>query len=76
MAAKLALSAQDVVGESLVRDDRRNRLVRVDIMGRRIRSLDPATGAYRLWPVPGHPTSIGLCTDGSAIPGMQRLICR
>ena len=75
MAAVLALAAADVVGESIVWDDRRNRLVWVDIIGRRIRAYDPQTGAQHLWPLNGRPTSIGLCADGGAILGMERHIC-
>ena len=44
MAAGLALASGDIVGESLVWDDRRGRLAWVDIIGRRIQALDPATG--------------------------------
>ena len=75
MKARLVFAAQDQVGESLIWDARRNRLVWVDIIGRRIHALDPATGIHSLWPLEGRPTSIGLCADGSAIVGMERHIC-
>ena len=75
MTARMVLAAGDVVGESLIWDDERNRLVWVDIVRRRIRALDPATGAHRLWATQGRPTSIGLAADGSAILGMERHIC-
>ena len=76
MTARMVLAAGDVVGESLIWDDERNRLVWVDIVRRRIRALDPATGVHRLWATQGRPTSIGLAADGSAILGMERHICR
>lgn len=71
----LVLAAQDVVGESIVWDSRRKRLVWVDIIGRRIHALDPITGAHQIWPMAGRPTSIGLCSDGRAILGLERYIC-
>lgn len=76
MDAVVAFDAGDIVGESLVWDDRRARLVWVDIIGRRIHAFDPATGDHRLWPMPFRPTSICLCADGSALVGSERHICR
>lgn len=75
MDAELAFAACDIVGESAVWDDQRKRLVWVDIIGRRIHALDPCTGKHQLWPVKGRPTSIGLCSDGGAIVGMERFVC-
>jgi sugar lactone lactonase YvrE len=72
--ARLVFDAQDIAGESLVRDDRRGRLVRIDIIGRRIRAPDPATGAHQSWETPGRVTSIGLCEDGGATVGLERHI--
>ena len=76
MGVSLVLAAQDVVGESAVWDDRRGRLVWVDIIGRRIHALEPDSGAHQVWRVQGRPTSIGLRDDGGAIVGMERQICR
>ena len=75
MICNLVLAAEDVVGESIVWDSGRKRLVWVDIIGRRIHGLDPITGAHQIWPVAGRPTSIGLCSDGKAILGFERHIC-
>ncbi|MCA3442845.1 MAG: SMP-30/gluconolactonase/LRE family protein [Rhodobacter sp.] len=75
MDARLILAARDIVGESTVWDDRRGRLVWVDIIGRRIQAFDPVTGRHQIWPVTGRPTSIGLRSDGGAIVGMERCIC-
>lgn len=72
--AELILAAEDTVGESLVWDDRRNILAWVDIIGRRIHRLDPATGAHEVWPTPGRVTSIGLREDGGAIVGLERRV--
>lgn len=74
MDAALAFAAEDVVGESPVWDDRRACLVWVDIVGRRIHRLDPATGAHEAWPTPARVTSIGLRADGGAIVGLERQI--
>ena len=72
----LILAARDVVGESLVWDDRRQCLAWVDIIGRRIQAFDPVTGSHEVWPLTQRPTSIGLCQDGGAIIGLERHICR
>lgn len=66
------IDARDIVGESIVWDDRLNRLVWIDIIGRRIHRLDPATGAAELWETPDFPTSLGLRKDGGAIVGLLR----
>jgi sugar lactone lactonase YvrE len=75
MTTKLVLAAEDIVGESIVWDDRRNRLVWVDIIGRRIHGFFPGTGVHVVWNVAGRPTSIGLRHDGGAIVGMERHVC-
>jgi len=76
MQARMVLAARNVVGESLLWDATRKRLVWVDIIGRRIHALDPMTDDHSIWPLSGRPTSIGLCADGSALVGMERHICR
>lgn len=75
MVAELIVAAGDIVGESLVWDDQRQRLIWVDIIGRRIHAFEPATGRHQLWPVAGRPTSIGLRADGGAIVGLERHVC-
>ncbi|TPM42643.1 SMP-30/gluconolactonase/LRE family protein [Mesorhizobium sp. B2-3-2] len=70
--AALIFDARDVVGESLVWDDRRGRLVWVDIIGRRIHRLDTITGAHESWATPDLVTSIGLRRDGGAIVGLRK----
>lgn len=72
--AELIFDARDVVGESLVWDDRRARLAWVDIIGRRIHALDPVSGRRHSWDTPGRVTSIGLRADGGAIVGLERHI--
>ncbi len=76
MTARLIFDARDMVGESLLWDDRRNRLVWIDIIGRRVHALDPMTGDHRLWPLPFRPTSISLRADGDAMLCSERHICR
>jgi sugar lactone lactonase YvrE len=68
--AGLIFDARDVVGESLVWDERVGRLVWVDIIGRRIHRLDPASGAHESWPTGDLVTSIGLRADGGALVGL------
>jgi len=72
--AELLFDARNVVGESLVWDDRTGRLVWVDIVGRRIHALEPATGMHESWQTPGRVTSVGLRDDGGAIVGLEREI--
>jgi sugar lactone lactonase YvrE len=74
MTAQLIFPAADIVGESLVWDDARACLVWVDIIGRRIHRLYPATGEHETWSTPGRVTSIGLRKDGGAIVGLERHI--
>ncbi len=76
MSARLVLDAKDIVGESLVWDDRRNRLVWVDIIGRRVHAFDPESGDHRIWRMPFRPTSIALREDGDAMLCSERHICR
>ncbi|KAA3450799.1 gluconolactonase [Mesorhizobium sp. SARCC-RB16n] len=72
MEAALIFEARDVVGESLIWDDRRGRLVWVDIIGRRIHRLDPSTGGHESWSTPDLVTSVGLRRDGGAIVGLRK----
>ncbi|MEO5757714.1 MAG: SMP-30/gluconolactonase/LRE family protein [Mesorhizobium sp.] len=72
--ATLIFDARDVVGESLVWDDRRRRLVWVDIIGRRIHRLDPRTSIHESWVTPDLVTSIGLRADGGAIVGLRKKV--
>jgi sugar lactone lactonase YvrE len=48
----------------------------VDIVGRRIQALDPATGEHRLWPLMARPTSLALRAADGALVGTERHICR
>ena len=72
--AELILDARNIVGESLIWDDRRNRLVWVDIIGRKIHRLDPLTLDHETWDTPDLVTSIGLRQDGGAIVGLRKEI--
>jgi len=71
MTAALAFDAADIVGESLVYDDRRNALVWVDIGGKRIHRLSLDDRRHKLWEAPDFPTSIGLRADGGAVVGLR-----
>ncbi len=72
--ARIVHDAKDIVGESAIWDAVRQRLVRVDIIGRRIATLDPATGAVQHWQTPEPVTSIGLCADGRAVVGLLKRV--
>jgi sugar lactone lactonase YvrE len=71
MRAKVILDAADIVGESIVYDDRRDALLWVDIGGKRIHRLFLNDHRHELWPTPDFPTSIGLRADGGAIVGLR-----
>ncbi len=69
------LEACDIVGESLVWDDRAQALWWVDIVGRRIHRYAPSLNRHDIWPTPDFPTSIGLRADGGFIVGLTRDVC-
>src|SRR5450432_4008828 len=69
---ELIFSAADIVGESAVWSVRDQALWWVDIIGRVIRRLDPATGGASSWPTPDLVTSIGLQARGGYIVALRR----
>ena len=70
--ARLIFAAANIVGESLLWDDRVGRLIWIDIIGRRIHRLDPLTLNHESWEMPDLVTSIGLRVDGGAIVGLSQ----
>ena len=75
MTAHLIFPAANTVGESLIWDDRRDRLLWVDIVEKKIHSLAPDSGEHQSWSTPDFVTSIGLRSDGGAIVGLTKQIC-
>jgi sugar lactone lactonase YvrE len=71
---KLLLNAKNAVGESIVFDDRRNALLWVDIIGKRIHRLWLDNMRHETWDTPEFPTSIGLRKDGGAIVGLTKRV--
>ena len=71
---EMMLNCADVVGESVIWDERRACLLWVDIVGRRIHRLDVATMAHEVWSTPEFVTSIGLREDAGAIVGLTRRV--
>ena len=71
---RLLFEAGDIVGESIVYDDRSDALLWVDICGRRIHRLQLRDGAHETWPTPEFVTSIGLRHDGGAIVGLTKRV--
>ncbi len=63
---KLILEARDIVGESLVYDDRRDAVVWVDIVGRRIHRFWLADQRHEVWPTPDFPPPLG--STSTAMP--------
>lgn len=72
MNVELVLEAADIVGESIVWDERTGALIWVDIVGKRIHRLLIATGRHESWDTPSFVTSIGLRADGGLIVGLER----
>lgn len=68
------LDVKNIVGESIIFDDRRNALIWVDIIAGEIHALDLATVAHRVWPTPGICTSIGLRADGGFVVGLEKTV--
>ena len=71
---EVAFAAANIVGESIVWDDGRDRVLWVDIVSKAIHAWIPATGEHRSWPTPDMATSIGLRQDGGAIVGLTKTI--
>ena len=63
-------STPDLLGESPLWDDRRQRLYWVDGVSRVIRFHEPATGAEGQIATPSIIGSIGLCEDGRLVAGL------
>ena len=74
MTADLLLDCRDVVGESIIWDDRSGELVWVDIGGRRIHRLDLVSGRHRINIPPERPTSIGLAAAGGYVVGLLKRV--
>lgn len=75
MTVDLILAAENIVGESIVWDANRKRLLWVDIVDKSIHALTPETGEHQTWSTPDFVTSVGLRKDGGAIVGLTREIC-
>ncbi|WP_348648203.1 SMP-30/gluconolactonase/LRE family protein [Rhizobium sp. ARZ01] len=71
---EVAFAAANIVGESAVWDDRKGRVLWVDIVAKAIHALVPATGEHQSWSTPDMATSIGLRQDGGAIVGLVNTI--
>ena len=72
--AAMVLDARNIVGESIIWDDRENSLYWVDIISKTIHALTPEDGSHRSWDAPEIVTSIGLRKDGGFIVGLEKTI--
>ena len=75
MTADLIFAAANIVGESLVWDVNRQRLLWVDIIGKFIHALDPKTFDHQRWETDDFATSLGLRKDGGAVVAFTKKIC-
>ncbi|MDJ1007487.1 MAG: SMP-30/gluconolactonase/LRE family protein [Paracoccaceae bacterium] len=70
----IPLKVRNIVGESLIWDDRRGLLLWVDIVARTIHCYAPEAEAYRSIRAPDLVTSIGLREDGRYVVGLRKAI--
>ncbi|QDU10391.1 SMP-30/gluconolactonase/LRE family protein [Gimesia aquarii] len=75
MSVKSVFDSQDVVGESIIWDDRNGNLIWIDIVGKCIHRLQLTTGQHKVWPTPDFITSLGLREDKGAIVSLSKEIC-
>lgn len=71
----LIYAANNTVGESVVWDVNKHRLLWVDIVEKKIHALIPENGTYRTWSTPDFVTSVGLRKDGGALVGLTKEVC-
>ena len=69
--AEILLESKDIVGESIVWDDRNNRCFWVDLIGRKLQCLEFDSQAHIVWPMPDFATSVGLRDDGGLIVALR-----
>lgn len=69
--AELLCKSNDIVGESIVWDDRSNQCYWVDLIGRKVQRLDFGSGEHRVWDMPDFATSVGLRADGGLIVALR-----
>lgn len=71
---ELLLDCRNIVGESLVWDERNGILYWVDIGGGDIHRLELSSGAHSTVRAPDRPTSVGLRVDGGFIVGLMKSV--
>lgn len=74
MQVEILLSAEDIVGESIVWHPAQQALYWVDICRSRIARLHPESGEHTTWDTPELPTTIGMCRDGRFIVGLHKRV--
>lgn len=72
--ASIVLDAKNIVGESIIYDERRETLFWVDIIAKQINSLHLPSEQHRSWQTPSLATSIGLRRDGGYIVGLEKTV--
>lgn len=74
LKVNVACPADNVVGESIIWDNRRERLVWVDIVSRAIHPFTPKTSEDHFWSTLEMPTSIRLRAVDGAIGGFLKTL--
>lgn len=68
---QVAVTEADQLGESPFWHPREGRLYWVDIEGRRVRRLDPATGVVENWPLPQEPGCMAPAAGGGLVLALR-----
>ena len=74
MSVELIYDARNIVGESIIWDDRLKRLFWIDIIDKHIHSFEPNNGIHEVSKTPNFITSIGLCKNNDFIIGGMKNI--
>lgn len=72
--ARLVITADNIVGESIIWSPGEQVLWWIDIVGKAIHRLVAATGVHDVWPTPELVSSIGLRRGGGFIVGLEQRV--
>lgn len=72
--AELVVDAKNILGESVVWCDRRQRVYWTDIEASAVWEYEPRTGATRTWPTPARVGSLAVCTGDRLLIGLEKAL--
>ena len=68
---EILINSNDIVGESVVWDERNGCCYWVDLIGRKVQSFEFSSRQHRIWDMPDFATSVGLRDDGGLIVALR-----